>query len=770
MINKKQKNFETVPPQLLPIRCHFSQDSLLTSNCDIFKIIEITQYILEDGTNNVRNILRKALMENVKCSNISANIYIVRQRENITSATKCNIDTLNELQDKWNRSLSLHKALNNRLYIAFTSSSSRKLLSEKNILSRALLRFYKKAVQNSLNSSYKELSATIDSFCNSIPQLKPRVLTIRKNSENKYISEPASLISELFRVSADQIPLQFHDIAPQLSEGLNASYNTASITFNNGEEEYTMAVFSIKNIMHINIADVDKILSLDFDLSITESIRYIPKNIAAKEWLEHYTLAKGAKSSELIKFGKLDTLTNEPDAENTYCYNQISIVLKANSAAELKERANKLLKITNDAGLQIIREDVGSPGTLLSQIPGNSQYRRRELPNATRYACSFASPLAQSSGNNAGSSWGSPIVTFNNLMNNIPYYFNFHTYNTDSPLHSVVLSSSENSTSSAHFAEFISMMAATKNINVICLDYDNSFKRIAHLMQINHDKFGQPDGIQHNICNLLDEQNDALFLPILSALIGADLHQDHQSKEYIDKMISSLQTKYDNCDELFDAMRATMLEIDPNTDTSMTVAIQKLRSFLDNDTNKELFGTNNTTKISEASINNKNLYINHSHIDNKKMQNASFVLSLMEAVEQISQTDNKVVLLINSMETILNDSGLSEIAYSIFKKLKNNNCAIVCSVNDISAFYKLESPETFIEFFTNRFYLNRRYLTRKQGKALLLKDKDVKTIRSYSKFKKSFTLKKRNETMVCSINDFIASMDNNSSIMESPSQ
>ena len=106
---------------LIPITCHFNNETLLTKNADLIQIIEIQGFIDKDSSEQnkiLRDDVRSAILKYIKDPDIAIHIHIIRDYKNIMpNAYNGPEKIVNLVENTWCKQNNWNHQLVNTLYI-----------------------------------------------------------------------------------------------------------------------------------------------------------------------------------------------------------------------------------------------------------------------------------------------------------------------------------------------------------------------------------------------------------------------------------------------------------------------------------------------------------------------------------------------------------------------------------------------------------------------------------------------------------------------------
>lgn len=736
----ENEEFSEINPHLMSIRCHYDKDTALTGNCELLKVIEISS---ASDLGDVRKILRNALSQTLDSYKISVHFYLMRDREDISIKQQSGIEAIDEIVEGYNAHYKWNESLNNRLYIAFLHLGAKPLLSEANILKRAVSFMFRSSIESTLQKGCAELSDMVNRFCKESESLAPKILSVKKLEDGRYLSEVASVITRIFFGKQCDVVLEDVDIAAMMSEDAYWSSEDLSIAIKKGEALKYNAVFTMKNIYPLTLDCVENILRIESEASFVEFTKLMPKDVAMRDWQRSHEICKISGAVDMMKIGRMDELMPD-DNRQKHCSSQYSMILRADNVAALNIAITKFVTMMQQIGVQVIREDVASYTVLMSQIPGNAHYADRALSNILSNSAMFALPCFRNTGASRGSAWGAPIAILKDIERNLPYYFNFHSaQNTEE--HSIFVGAgSDVMHDIANFLAMQSVKNEAKLLRISINDNNDSLNSAADLRcDIGY------DAARLNFHEIYAELEEKDFEIFISCLVGEDISSDDDTKTLLHDLVN--KAKNDDGRIVFASIAKFADEFLKDENANHKSLNQRLCAFFASDDASSVFCADDSIVKQDFDVccdfHVAKLIKEYGKIGIA----AAFALTLLLLKYCERHEGQRNILIIDSFLTILSNIEMRKSLIDRLSEVSAEKCMMMVLFDDIDDFEDIEESVKLMSLFKNQFFATRRYLTKYQSDRLGLSPKESMTLRAFSKFDRSFMLKKDGKLLLSDI-------------------
>ena len=714
----------------IPIACHYDPTTLITKNGDLIKIISISGFEPND-TNfnniNLREVIRTAITNYVNDNKIAIYIHTLNNFRNIEIGSNYSSDFAKNIHKKWNQFNEFDHQLVTKIYISIVTQGTRKNALHPQYLHEFLFfHFYKKHHLKELEESRLILEEITNNILKSTSRFDSKILKIIKTeNSNKYYSEPLTFLHNLIHLNEQNMELDIYGTSDQLANlDIHYSFNQMELTGFATQNITYAAVFSLKPFHELSIEDCTEVLEHNFKYIIAESIVFVPRALAIKDIKKQANFLEAGRSSELGTALDINQLIAPDNNRKTdYCARQINLILFSENQNILQKSIEKMIKIFNNIGVTLVREDFFMPLCFWSIIPGNFKYNVRQSFNLTKFSSSFAFVPSTSMGSYNGSKWGPPITLFKNRKG-FPYYFNFHQNDNGNTL----IVGPEDSGKET-LLKFLLTQSTKINPKIIYLDLrgnnDNFFNTIGG-RTVKLQLLNENPAITINLKDLSVDILKNIFSFLLFDTLDLSTEQDTT----LTNLITQIQTN-NNLYEFFKAWADTITDqVIKNKVLNITNTLIKAFGLQDN---LDIIMINNYLNIDLSSI-------------DVPLQIIISYLIFIKIVESLN--DDPTIIVINSDFKILQKKIVADNLITYLEKITSKNAILIFAIDYSKELYDdFQITEQIIYHFPTQIFLSNRKVDKIFKKTFKLSDDDFYSIRNFDHGKRSFLLKQHNKSV-----------------------
>ncbi|GFQ82674.1 nudix hydrolase domain-containing protein [Trichonephila clavata] len=411
---------ESIDLDCIPYACHYNEETILTKQGELLKIIKLEDYSSVDNYSDLRTEIRKSISKNINSLYFTVWIHTVRRR--------------NKLSLKWNKtedfSDKLHSArfdkltdsklqYINELYIVILFSDFGKHTNNSFFFNRI-----KNKHKLSLQESHQELQKITDLIQNDLEPFGAKKLGLRF-SEGKIYSEMIEFLHYIVTLTHKDYPIHERDLSQYIRNFKIAfGFNTFQTIFEN--QQKFGSVFSIKEYREISLGNIDRCLQLESEFIITEIMIFTSNSKAIKEFNKQINMLQISEDNTLLKSSGIEEIIElEKTSSLDFCQQKIIFTIFADDRNKLAENISDLSSIMSLIGFMIFRTDLHMESHFWAQLPGNFTFITQPKNILAKYACSFAMLHDFTSGTLKGGRWKEAVTVFFSKEGN-PYFFNFH--------------------------------------------------------------------------------------------------------------------------------------------------------------------------------------------------------------------------------------------------------------------------------------------------------------------------------------------------------
>lgn len=438
-IRENVANKEKAASDFIPYKCHWNNNTIITKNNELLKIIKVDGFSFEtadDQDLDIRKEARNTLFKNLTSGNIILYFHTLRRKKPLwdhdTNAhndekQKISSNFVNYLQEEWKQKYASLNSFSNELYIS--------ILYRPDKAGAAIIEYlYKKLRQTSsksswesdMNDMYSDLEEISSRVLNSMRDSGARELEV-KESKGVVYCEMLEFLSAIINCGQSS-----KVIAPKVR--LDKYLPTSRLFFRNKAIEarsassvkYAGVVSILEYASFTNAGIFDGLLQVPFEFIMTQSFTFANRSIAvAKMQLQQNRMiqAEDKAVSQIAEISKaLDMATS---GEIGFGEHHLSIMCIADSMKELENVISMASVEISNSGIQPVRESINMEPSYWGQLPGNIDYIERKSVISTVNLAGYASLHNYPPGQVKGNHWGD-YVTILDTTSSTPYYFNFH--------------------------------------------------------------------------------------------------------------------------------------------------------------------------------------------------------------------------------------------------------------------------------------------------------------------------------------------------------
>lgn len=433
-IGKKRKfgdnevRLEVPVPDFIPYACHYNKETLLTKNGELLQTIKITGFTFETiGAVKVglRETVRKAISENIKSNNFALWFHTIRRHTDLDPGGNYDNNFASFLNKSWKARHRLNDQYMNELYITVIyEGQTNNIKNPKNFLRSLYPNAQKEHHSQYLAKHINTLTETTDNILRVLENFGAKKLTITTHNNIPY-SEPLQFLNKITNLEDTPIPTPITGIDEYLAQHKVAfGYNAIEVIGKKGKHFGT--ILTIKEYHEISNKALDKLLQLNQQLVITQSIDFVNEDEAIETFKEQKYIFDISGSNELAeKSGLKETLETKDQGTMHFGEHQINILIIADELNELEENASQVAEVLAPYGITTIREDLRMEQCFWSQLPGNFPFLCRQSYINTKQVAGYASLHNFPAGKRNNNHWGDAVSVFHTQYGT-PYFFNFH--------------------------------------------------------------------------------------------------------------------------------------------------------------------------------------------------------------------------------------------------------------------------------------------------------------------------------------------------------
>lgn len=735
--NKKPEfTLEYVDGHCIPYACHYDESSILTKNGELLQAIKIEgdldQIINENPDFDLREIIRKSIIDNVNSSKIAFWFHTIRRKKNLDSINHYSWTFAKDTHEAWAQKNHWRSKFVNELYISILYEGDNTALKDNFALS-LIPKALKKLHLNKLETNSKALDEVVSKLYESLKDYGAKRLKIQHDRFGAH-SEILEYLTKITCLRSKRIALPIQNLENIFCK-TKIAFGGNTLEIIDEKEKHFAAVFTIKEYHEFTSKALDKLLRVSTEYIISQTLNFVDAKIAKKDFeYLNYILGTVSKDEELrISCGLADIMDSDKGKPTDYGSQQMTLTVVGESLEELSRSVINTCNELKKLGILAVREDLHIALCFWSQLPGNFVFFRRASYINTSKTASFMSLYNTPSGKKTNI-WGNSITLFRR-ENAAPHFFNLHVENNGN----TIIVGNQNSLKNT-LTNFIISESSKYEPNVLYIDqFSNShftLKALGGRYEIISLKGDKPV-FRFNPFAMADLKENRDFLK--NFIVFLTFYNESPTDEQKNKIFAAVDNLFAN---IALGSRKISLLLDFIEDQVIKDSLSqwckpnKLGFLFDND-------------YDEIGIGSKVLGINISEL---LVENIHATYALVNyCIYQYNQVLDKTpsIMVINDANTLLNHQIFSSILPNILDSLTNNNALsiLVCDskkpiIENIKQIYSKIATFLFLPELEPKIY----------QAAFQLTDAEVLAIKKMKALYRHFMIKQGSERMVVELN------------------
>lgn len=423
--------------EFFPYACYFDKRTILTQNGELLQIIKIPSFVKNNSSNalfKLRADLQNAIKTYACDTNINFWFNTVRKAVDIIPKNHEYKDDFSRyINYSWNKYNNFDKQYANEIYITIILVDGKKKTGLfDNFVKNLFFRSLKKTTKSRLTKLCATLTKIVDNIANYLEKYNPHILEII-NIEGNYFSEHCKLFSLIVNNDRKLFPLDINMLGYGLANH-KMIFHSNRVTICDQEKTTYASLISIKDLNHLLLSELDKIIQLDQELIITQSASFLEKKSTYKSLIdseiETLNLVDDTDIKELTKINELKDEIDKPDNVLNFTINQVLVQIKGHTLEELENHIKSLFEVLKEIGLIGVREEMFMPTLYWSQLPANFNFIKRLRVVPIDEIGQFVSLYNFPTGKLTKNTWGDAVSVLKTTINT-PYFFSFHDANNN---------------------------------------------------------------------------------------------------------------------------------------------------------------------------------------------------------------------------------------------------------------------------------------------------------------------------------------------------
>ena len=742
-----------INPDVIPYACYYDEKTIITQNGELLSIIKIPSFIL-NKSENFYNLRRDLVDSFIKHSKISNNLNFwfqtVRLPVNMIP-DKQKYDgfiVADKIIDKWNEHYKWDKQYANEIYISIViAPEDKKVSAYLNFLKAINFTLLKNSKLREFLKMKKILSSVTNNIVKDLEKYSAETLTIKK-IDNTYYSDHLRFFSTIINGDNKNIKLPIDELSHSLITK-KIAYGKNIMQIYSKTESQHVAIISLKYCNNLLLSLLDKIIQLNQEMIITQSVTFIDEKPVNDEMMKFFEVLSLNEDPYILNASEIgNMLANNTDIEDKrICLSQVLIKLKAGSKEHLEKNVKSMFSVLNKIGVVAVREEMFMPTLFWSQLPGNFNFIKRfqKIPiyNAGMFTSLFNFPAGKMSGNY----WGDAILVLKTALET-PYFFSFHN---DKNGNTLIIGAKQ--TKKTKYLNLLLMSAMKQTEKLIYLDNTNRSKIFINSLNGKYYFITRQDSKKRLYINpfKLEKNNenitfilDWLYTIIKNyddGMIAMDDNKTNLENEWL-KLKEIIKNNINSINKIGDVLDIAKKEKMPE----ISEALNKWASptgygFIFNEDKGEtldLFGKERVVGINLNTI-----------INNEELKTAIFKYIIHNI---LTKADGKpTILAIDESWLLFDNKYFAPNMPDILKQLYDKNIAIVATTSGADSYETSNIQAPVKKVFPTSIFLPNIKTTVYQKKIFGVKEEEARILSIMKEENGNILIKTPNNTIVSSI-------------------
>jgi type IV secretion system protein VirB4 len=418
-----------VNPELIPYACYYDDKTILTKNGELLQTIKISSFITNSSKKSfymLRDEINKTFVKNSKNDNLSFWFQTVRKPVDATPQEQEYTNYVSDMMiKKWNSHYKWDEQYANEIYITIILATGNNRMSKSFDFIRAInFSLLKRSKLKEFETAHKLLSTVTNNIIKDLDDYNARYLIIKKIND-VYYSEHLKFFSLIINVERKKTKLPLNDLSESLVKRRVAFGKNLIQIYDKTSSIYS-CIISLKYCNNIMLSQLDKIIQLNQELIITQSVSFIDKKQVNDEMMKYFEILSLEENPVVLNLSEVVTMMpSDGTDDDRICVSQILIQLRSPNKDDLNNDIKELFKVLGKIGIVAVREEMFAPTLFWSQLPANFNFVKRfqkiSVDNVGNYTSLFNFPTGKLINNH----WGDCIMVLKSALNT-PYFFSFH--------------------------------------------------------------------------------------------------------------------------------------------------------------------------------------------------------------------------------------------------------------------------------------------------------------------------------------------------------
>ncbi len=738
----------TVSSELIPYACYYNENTILTENGEMLQIVKIPSFVTNKSKENfysLRSILNKTFKKNSKNENLSFWFQTVRKPVDIVPQNqKYDNYTAKFVMDKWNSHYKWDKQFANEIYITVIIAPNNNSVSKVFDLIKAIsFTLLKNSKLKEFAKMNKILTDTVNGILKDLSLYDAKLLTI-KNIDGVYYSEHLKFFSLIINNDHDKIKLPTNSLSESLIRKKIAYGKNLIQIFDKNGSCYS-SIISLKYCNNILLSQLDKIIQLNQEMVITQSVSFIDKKQVNDEMLNYFEILSMNEDPVILNLSEINTmLPKEEGEDDRICLSQLLIQVRANDKDILLDNIKKLFKVLGNLGIVAVREEMFMPTLFWSQLPANFNYIKRFQKISVDNVCNYTSLFNFPTGKLTGNYWGDSLIVLKSALDT-PYFFSFHLEKNGNTL----FIGPKNFKKTKYMNLFL--MAATKQAKrIIYIDNTNRSKIFINSLNGDYYFITRQESKRKLIINPFKMENNPENMKFILNWLYQIIKREDDGMIKLDENDTGLEQEWEKLKNIIQNKKETINKIEDVFNISKEEKFPNicsiLKKWVDQTRYGFIFNEENTLDLFKNNITGINL---NSIVNNEELKVAVFDYIVHSLIQ--NSNGEPTILAIDEGWLLFDNAYFGPKIAEITKKLYDKNIAIVMTTSGADSYDSSYIQSSVKNIFPTQVFLPNVKATIYQRKIYNISEEESRILSVMKESSGNIMLKHNGNSIISSI-------------------
>ena len=416
---------------LIPYKCHWNSNTLLTKDESLVRVIKIKGFAFETADDieiDLKKASRNNLFKGMSSGEFSLHFHTIRRKEKGFPDGEMTDVFSKQLNKEWSLKHSDDKTFINEHYLSIIRGHDSSVVAKlKQTLQKLQHKTDRLAWENYMRESFDEIDELTIRVLNGFSSYGAELLGIVEN-EDGIFSELLEFLGRITNCGFSQrmtLPSVTVDHYLPISR---LFFGNKSIEARHPLHTKYAGIISIKEYRPSTHAGIfDNFMQMPFELIISQSFSFIDRMIAISSMQLQQRRLIQSEDVAISQIGDINqALDSSMSGEFAFGNHHCTVLCIENNLKALENSLSMAIVEMSNVGITAVREKLNLEAAYWAQLPGNSAFIARKSVVNTLNIASFASFHNYPSGKRKGNHWGNAVTVFN-TVSGTPFFFSFHS-------------------------------------------------------------------------------------------------------------------------------------------------------------------------------------------------------------------------------------------------------------------------------------------------------------------------------------------------------